>query len=442
VATSRKRSELSDPELKLLFGEANNRCAFRDCGTILASVDDAGGAVILGEAAHIVAAGRQGPRGNEPVDELERDKRASNRILLCASHHTIVDKRPYVYTVEVLRQMKRDHIAAMNPGLGPSLRLRPDFPIQRTAERLHASLLPVVGLPVVVESASLVDRSLSEGEVARRLSYPPRSRGIVYPFIVRESRLWTFSHLGQRGHPFGGLVDTDIEAIALTDLAGDEEGHRRVVALLNRALGRHLGMRGVRFDREHQRYWFLPDRDRATGGIAERSYAYVTKTGRNLTRPTVHHARRRSGEFKGEWYHEAARLRFERFDDSWFLTVRPEFHLTLDGETPMQAHRIGRKITRKKSHLYNDGYLDRLWFWKHFLADGGPRLTIKTGDQSILVEGMYATTDVAWPGVPGDVLVVKSAPAAETLFTIADFDDDDDAAGDEAYWDEDDEDEA
>ncbi len=395
--------------------------------------ETSGIAINVGEAAHIVAAERQGPRGREAIDEADRDKRASNRILLCPTHHTVVDKRPLVYTVQVLRQMKRDHIASLRSGqTGHSVLVTLD-----ASERVQTSLLPVVGLPVVVESASLLDASLSEGEVARRLTYPRRSQGIVYPFIVREDRLWTFSHLRQRGHPFGDLLDGDVEEIELTDLAGSDEGHRRVVALLNRALGRHLGLRGVRFDREHQRYWFLPNRDRATGEISERSYTYVTKTGRNMARPTVHHARRRSGELKDEWYHEAARLRFERFDKSWFLTVRPEFHLTLDGETPMQAHRIGRKVTRKKSHLYNDSYLDRLWFWKHFLADGGPRLAIKTGEQSILVDAVYATTDVNWPGVPGDSVAVKADRVNETLFTIADFSDDD---GDDEYWDDEDED--
>ncbi|MBA3430165.1 MAG: hypothetical protein H0U16_01635 [Actinobacteria bacterium] len=223
----------------------------------------------------------------------------------------------------------------------------------------------------------------------------------------------------------------------LIDLAATDEGHRRVVALLNRALGRHLGMQGVRFDREHQRYWFMANRDYDTGEISERAYRYTTKTGRSLSRPVVHHAHRRTGEAKDEWYHEAARFRFERFGASWFLTVRPEFHITTDGVEPLPSHRIGRKVTRKKSHLYNDGYLDRLWFWKHFLSDGGPRLTIKAGEQSILVEAGYATTEVCWPGVPEDSVDVRAEIAEETLFTVVDLMDED---GDEDWWSNDDED--
>lgn len=434
MATPRRGPELPGPEQKLLYAESGNSCAFPGCGEVLTRVDSlTGEAVNLGEAAHIVAAERQGPRGREPIGEADRDRRAANRILLCPTHHTMIDRRPLIYTVEVLRQMKSDHrerVSASAPIVNP-------LAAQHELERVQTSLLPVVGLPTHVECASLRDASLSEGDIARRLTYPERSHRIVYPFIVRENRLWTFSRLRQQSHPFVELLEDDAEAIRLSDLVSTDEGHRRVVALLNRAVGRHLGMRGVRFDRDHQRYWFLPDRDRSTGEIRERSYQYGTKTGRNVSRHVVHHAHRRSGEAKEEWYHEAARLRFERFGPSWFLTIRPEFHLTLDGETPMPSHRIGRKITRKKSHLYNDGYLDRLWFWKHFLADGGPRLAIKAGEQSILVDSLYATTDVSWPGVPGDLLVIKSERAGETLFTLEDFSDED---TDEDWWDDDDED--
>jgi hypothetical protein len=393
-----------------------------------------GEAYNLGEAAHIVAAHRQGPRGREPISDEDRDKRASNRVLLCATHHTLVDKLPLVYTVNVLRQMKLDHLASREMEHQDSVVAAVEA---SEPERLQSSLLPVVGLPVVIESASLLDPSVSESEIARQLIYPKGSRGIAYPFILRDSRLWTFSHLRQRDHPFGPLLDCDVEAVRLPDLASTEEGHRRVVALLNRALGRHLSMRGIRFDKEHQRYWLMPDRDRISREISERSYRYETKTGRMVTHHAVHHARRRTREFKDEWYHEAARLRFERFGDSWFLAVRPEFHLTIDGDTPMQAHRIGRKITRKKSHLYNDGYLDRLWFWKYFLSDGGPRLAIKVGEQSILVDSVYGTTNVSWPGVPGDSLNLRVERAAETLFSFDDFSDED---VDEEWWDDDEDD--
>jgi len=435
VATPNSRSDLPDPERNLLYASSGNECAFPNCAAVLVKPGETTGkAVNIGQAAHIVAASRQGPRGVEPLVDGDRDTGASNRILLCPTHHAEIDKQPLVYTVAVLRQMKEDHERRHRKQQSAGVGLTPNA----DPERLHSSLLPVVGLPVVVESASVRDMSKTEGEIAASLRYPRGSRGIVFPFIVRDGRLWTFSHLRQNQHPFRPVIDTDVEEIDLVDLAATDEGHRRVIALLNRALGRHLGMQGVRFDREHQRYWFMANRNYDTGEISERSYRYTTKTGRSLEKPVVHHSHRRSGEPKNEWYHEAARLRFERFGSAWFLAVRPEFHVTLDGVEPLPSHRIGRKVTRKKSHIYNDGYLDRLWFWKDFLSRGGPRLTIKAGEQSILVDSTYATTDVRWPGVPGDFFDVKNEPAEENLFTILDLMDED---GDEDWWNDDEEDE-
>lgn len=434
MATPNSRADLPDPERNLLYADSGNECAFPGCGAVLVKPGEGTGrAVNIGQAAHIVASSRQGPRGGVPLLDDERDIRASNRILLCPTHHADVDKQPLVYTVAVLRQIKEDHERRHRKQAA-----RAALVIGSEAERLHSSLLRVVGLPVLIESASVRDPKKTEGEIAASLRYPKGSRGIVFPFIVREGRLWTFSRLRQNQHPFRSVIDTDIEEIDLVDLASIDEGHRRVIALLNRAIGRHLGMRGVRFDREHQRYWFMANRDYDTGEISERSHRYTTKTGRRQDKPVVHHAHRRTGEPKNKWYHEAARLRFERFGSAWFLTVRPEFHITVDGVEPLPPHRIGREVTRKKSHIYNNGYLDRLWFWKDFLSDGGPRLTIKTGEQSILVDSVYATTEVRWPGVPGDVLEVKNDPVEENLFTIMDLMDED---GDEEWWDDESEDE-
>lgn len=424
MAVPHRRSDLPDAEMKLLYARSRNRCAFPGCGTILVRPGPNGTAENLGEAAHIIGSARQGPRGAEPVDQADRDRRASNRVLLCPTHHKVVDTQLTVYSVEVMRQMKADH--ETSDGAAP-----PDDHPPSVRELLHLSALPLVGIPSGVFSASLVRKDVKEGDIARSLPIPAAGSKVVFPFIARENRLWTFADLAGPAHPFGQWIDTDVETLSTASILADQEGHRRYVTLLNRALGRHLASVGVRFDPQHQRYWFLP-----AGRDGERRVTYTTKRGRTSHKPVVHHARRKSGEAKDEWYHEAGRLHFEQRAESWVLTVRPEFHITTDGRTPMPAHRIGRRVTRKKSHLYNDGYLDRLFFWRYFLTDGGPRLVIKTGEQSLVVDGKFATIDVRWPGVPGDSFDITAERAEETLFSLAELDDEGEVA--EAWWDEDD----
>ena len=65
---------------------------FPDCSIVLTTLSSDGSALNIGEAAHIISSARQGPRGTERIDDAERDRRASNRVLLCPKHHTLVDK--------------------------------------------------------------------------------------------------------------------------------------------------------------------------------------------------------------------------------------------------------------------------------------------------------------------------------------------------------------
>ena len=58
--------------------------------------------------AHIVARTPDGPRGKEPFRGTDRDS-FENLLLLCPAHHTIIDRQPQTYTVEVLTQMKNQH---------------------------------------------------------------------------------------------------------------------------------------------------------------------------------------------------------------------------------------------------------------------------------------------------------------------------------------------
>jgi hypothetical protein len=95
--------KLSD--VKLLWGRSGNRCAFPKCKIELTI----GGAnSTLGEMAHIVAASPGGPRWRNGLAPEERDSYA-NRILLCPTHHSLVDKNPKEWTEERLKKVKDEH---------------------------------------------------------------------------------------------------------------------------------------------------------------------------------------------------------------------------------------------------------------------------------------------------------------------------------------------
>lgn len=109
---------MSDQDKKLLWGKAGNRCAI--CKKLLVNIEDNDErGVIVGIEAHIVGHSEDGPRGKDPLPQAERHK-YENIILLCTEHAKTIDDRSDVWTIEKLRQVKRDHEKLMM-GIKPSI---------------------------------------------------------------------------------------------------------------------------------------------------------------------------------------------------------------------------------------------------------------------------------------------------------------------------------
>jgi hypothetical protein len=93
-------------------------------------------AAALGEAAHIVAAADDGPRGRKW--EPRRIHGYENLILLCAHHHSQIDRQTNSHPVEMLRAWKAEHEAWVAAVLAP----RPEVPwtalVQDPAGRVDA----------------------------------------------------------------------------------------------------------------------------------------------------------------------------------------------------------------------------------------------------------------------------------------------------------------
>jgi hypothetical protein len=418
------RSAIPEREVKRLYAVSGNRCAFTRCDQLLCEPGVAGEpGVVTGEMAHIVAASRQGPRGRAVLDEEERNS-AENLILLCERHHKIVDRRPRTYTVDVLIEMKRRHEA---PFLETPV---PAGPAVMVSETLLSSLLVVSELPQQIRAAPY--RAPSAHEVASTIRWDADDGPV--PFITREGRLLAFHDLRPRTGPFARAVDQGaVETLTMRDLCATADGQRWYVELLNRALSWHLRTLGLRFDPVHHRYFFTLRED----GSAPR-VEYRSKTGRAMSREVVREAARRSGESKGFWWHEAVALRFMPQTRGCVLSVRPEFHLTSDGREPLDGPLIGRRVTRRKSRIYNGQYIDRIQFWREVITGGRPRVVLRVGGQRLTIDNEVLTCDITSPGVPDDALLLDAGPVPDDLLSLldaGDLDHDDDL--DDEDWDDD-----
>lgn len=423
---------IPDKEMKALIALSGGVCAFPGCNRrLLEPGNAADAAAFLGEMAHIVADSRQGPRGNSPMSDEERD-RHPNLLLLCGDHHKTIDAQPRTYSVSVLRRIKEDHEdrirrATSGPAPAPAITL--------TREVIHSSLFAVTHMPAAVFAAPCGFHDRQEDQVRQRIHYPDESKQLVR-FILRDGKLFTFHNLKDPQGPFRDVINQKgVETIRSEQWWDDPEGHRRFTTLLNRGLYKFAARKRVRFDPAHQRFFFDA---LAAGKPRVEYYRPLNAKGRSKRNVVWQPTKRATGEARNYWWHLAAGLSFLRVDQrQWCLSVRPERHLTSDGVTPLPPNQIGRRVTSKKARMWNDIYLGEVNFWRDHLSDGRPNLLLNFGDQSAVIDTRMLTFTVEWPGIPGDAKSFTNQTYDDDLFSSLEYDEA--LAGDGPEWEDDDE---
>lgn len=424
------RKDITRKERDLLHLKSGGVCAFPDCSLrLVVEGTPSDDATTIGEIAHIVASSDQGPRASKAMSEEERNKHF-NLILLCEPHHKVIDAQPNTYSLPVLRQMKEDHedrirrlTSRDGPPASPSLR----------DESIHSTLLTVTHLPDVVFAAACCFGDGQEDEVKKRIKYPPRREELT-PFLLREGMLFAFHDLRDRDGPFSGMLDfRKIDRHRAQELWSEPEGMRRYVNLLNRSLYKHAGRLGVRYDPAHYRFYFPVD-----GPGKERSVSYRPLNAARAKRKVAWCPKKKAtGEGRDFWLHLAAGLRFHRMGPkAWCLSLRPERHLTKDGEIPLESDRIGPKVTRLKARMFNNAYLGEINFWRDYLSGGKPRFILDYGAQSAIIDTRLLNFSVEWPGIPGDDLPFKNETYEDDWFSLESLSEA--TGGDEFDWGEDD----
>src|SRR6266850_1091012 len=93
---------------KILWARSGNRCAFPGCAQELVERGCGQAAnIVIGEEAHISARRPSGPRGIGTGGDDTYD----NLLLLCPTHHRIIDEQPAVFTMQTLNAFKVAHEA-------------------------------------------------------------------------------------------------------------------------------------------------------------------------------------------------------------------------------------------------------------------------------------------------------------------------------------------
>ena len=98
---------ISDKTRKVLWGRSGNRCAICKNELVIDATEQNDESVVADEC-HIISSSPNGPRHDPsyPIDKLDS---YDNMMLLCRTHHKMVDDQSATYTTNILRQMKSNH---------------------------------------------------------------------------------------------------------------------------------------------------------------------------------------------------------------------------------------------------------------------------------------------------------------------------------------------
>jgi hypothetical protein len=173
---------ISDVDLKTLWGKAAGRCSHPGCPNVCISYFENSGEKVLGEMAHVIPQSGDGPRGTAGVTGPDT---YDNLILLCPYHHTMVDKAPADFPGELLHMWKRQHEDRVEQSLAG-----PEFSDAKSLFAYAEKILiesKAIHQKFGPESAVAATNPLSEGAILWSLrkcdTILPNNRKIVNAFV-------------------------------------------------------------------------------------------------------------------------------------------------------------------------------------------------------------------------------------------------------------------
>ncbi|MBI4337904.1 MAG: HNH endonuclease [Chloroflexi bacterium] len=98
---------ISDKTRKVLWGRSGNRCAICKNELVIGATTQDNESVVADEC-HIFSPQTNGPR-HDPSYPSEALDSYGNLLLLCKTHHKMVDDQTATFTTDILRQMKSNH---------------------------------------------------------------------------------------------------------------------------------------------------------------------------------------------------------------------------------------------------------------------------------------------------------------------------------------------
>jgi hypothetical protein len=137
----------TEKDLKILWG-AHELCAYPGCKTKLVLPKTASDPEkVIGKICHIIAFSDDGPRGDPAFPSADREK-PDNLILLCGTHHDMIDVQPNTYTSAEIRRWKSEHERWVEATLSDAI-------VALTFEELERVATLLIAAPATASSVEL-----------------------------------------------------------------------------------------------------------------------------------------------------------------------------------------------------------------------------------------------------------------------------------------------
>ncbi|MGZ3657882.1 MAG: toll/interleukin-1 receptor domain-containing protein [Bdellovibrionota bacterium] len=212
-------------------------------------------------------------------------------------------------------------------------------------------------------------------------------------FVVREGNIYSFLDLSDKSGPFADFISEggQAESFPLNRWRDRPDRWRWAVELLNDSLRRFLWNRGIVYHEKSERFFFR-GRGRCSVDI---------RWGQGDERRVA----RAPDQGKGNWVHQAARLKFETLGDQAFLSIEPSYLFTVDGKTSVPREESGPLAMKWGGKERNGTIFRHVLMWADAITAGRNSVRIGDGGEAIRIERIPATADVG-VGVLGDHVAV------------------------------------
>ena len=107
------KTKIPDKIKMILMAKCGGKCEFRGCNKSILEETLTKKEGLYSNFAHIIADSENGPRGDKDLSS-KLSKEESNIMVLCFEHHKFIDENEKDYTVEVLKEMKKEHETYVN----------------------------------------------------------------------------------------------------------------------------------------------------------------------------------------------------------------------------------------------------------------------------------------------------------------------------------------